>query len=120
MALALSIAAPAAAEETLGEALAGGEFKALLRYNAMYRDSNLHVLQDSSEPIPKDTRTQQYSAFGGYFGFETASWRNWSAGATIYGSFPIGNNPADRRGLGGLYEADGGQEIAHAEIVAEL
>jgi hypothetical protein len=110
MALALSIAAPAAAEETLGEALAGGEFKALLRYNAMYRDSNLHVLQDSSEPIPKDTRTQQYSAFGGYFGYETASWRNWSVGATIYGSFPIGNNPADRRGLGGLYEADGGQE----------
>lgn len=110
LALALSAALPAGADETLGDALTSGTFKVLLRYNAMYRDSNLHVLQDSSEPIPKSTKTQQYSAVGGYFGYETDPWHNWSAGATVYGSFPIGNNPADRRGLGGLYEADGDQE----------
>jgi hypothetical protein len=91
-------------------ALSGGSFKALLRYNAMYRNSTLHMLQDSSEPIPPETKTQQYSAFGGYFGYETASWMNFSAGATVYTSQPIGNNPDSRRGLGGLYEQDGGQD----------
>ena len=91
-------------------AFTSGEFKALIRYNAMYRDSSLHMLQDGSDPIPDSEKKQQYSAFGGYFGYETAPWFNTTFGATVYTSQPIGNNPDDRRGLGGLYEADGGQD----------
>ena len=91
-------------------ALTGGQVKALLRYNGMYRNSRLHMLQDSSEPIPDEIKTQQYSAIGGYFGYETGQWHHLSAGATVYTSQPIGNNPDDRRGLGGLYENDGGQD----------
>lgn len=96
-------------------ALTSGEFKALIRYNAMYRDSSLHVLQDGSDPIPDtEKKKQQYSAFGGYFGYETAPWFNTTFGATVYTSQPIGNNPDQRRGLGGLYEADGGQDGYYA------
>lgn len=91
-------------------ALLGGNFKALLRYNVMYRDSKLHMLQDSPEPLPPETEIQQYSAIGGYFGYETGNWNNFTVGATVYTSQPLGNNPDERRGLGGLYEEDGGQD----------
>jgi len=98
------------AGNTFLEALLGGQFKALIRYNGMYRNSGLHVLQDSSEPIPELEQKQQYSALGGYAGYETGQWLNLSAGGTVYTSQPFGNNPDERRGLGGLYEGDGGQD----------
>ncbi len=82
----------------------------LLRYSGQYRDSNLHLLQDSSEPDISDEKIQAYSAIGGFVGYETASWFNLTAGATVYGAIPFGSNPDYRRGLGGLYEADGGQD----------
>lgn len=92
------------------DALMNGQFKTLFRYSGQYRDSNLHLLQDSSTPETPDQKVQQYSAIGGYFGYETAPWRHTQIGATVYGAIPFGHNPADRRGLGGLYEADGGQD----------
>jgi hypothetical protein len=101
--------APEAAGD-LSKAINGGRFKALLRYSGQYRDSNLHLLQDSSIPDISDEKVQQYSAIGGFVGYETRPWRHLSVGATVYASFPAGNNPDDRRGLGGLYEADGSQE----------
>ena len=87
-----------------------GQIKGLLRYSGQYRDSNLHLLQDSATSDISDESTQQYSALGGFLGFETAPWMNTSAGLTVYTSNPVGNNPDDRRGLGGLYEEDGGQD----------
>ncbi len=98
-----------AATDTLSYALSQGTFKGLLRYSGQYRDSNLHVLQDSSSSHPGDKKQQQYSAGGGYLGYETAPIFNTSVGATLYTSQPVGNNPDDRRGLGGLYEENGGQ-----------
>ena len=92
------------------DALVNGQFKTLFRYSGQYRDSNLHLLQDGSIPDVPDQKIQQYSAIGGYFGYETAPWRNTTFGATVYGAIPFGPNDADRRGLGGLYEADGGQD----------
>ena len=92
------------------EALTQGHFKTLLRYSGQYRDSNLHVLQDGSDPTVMDTKLQAYSAIGGYIGYETAAWFNTTMGATLYTAVPFGSNPDDRRGLGGLYEADGGQD----------
>lgn len=92
------------------DAVANGQFKALFRYSGQYRNSNLHLLQDSSTPEAVAEKIQQYSAVGGYFGYETAPWRHSSFGATVYGAIPFGSNDADRRGLGGLYEADGGQD----------
>ena len=92
------------------DALTSGQFKTLLRYSGQYRNSNLHVLQDSSSPEPPDEKLQQYSAVGGFFGYQTAPWRHTTFGATLYGAIPFGPNPADRRGLGGLYEEDGGQD----------
>lgn len=95
---------------TLSYALTQGTFKGLLRYSGQYRDSNLHVLQDSSTISPHDKNKQQYSAGGGYLGYETAPIFNTSVGATLYTSQPVGNNPDERRGLGGLYEKDDEQE----------
>jgi len=97
-------------QDSLANALMQGSFKGLLRYNGEYRDSNLHVPQDSSTPNISRTKKQQYSTIGGYIGYETAPWHHTSIGATVYTSNPIGNNPDDRSGLGGLYEADGGQD----------
>jgi len=73
------------------------------------RDSNYHILQDA----PTDTSEndiQAYSALGGYIGFEIAPLYNISFGTTIYTSNPIGSNPSDEMGLGGLYEGDREQE----------
>ena len=99
-----------ASYNSISEAFAGGQVKAMLRYSGQYRDSNLHLLQDSSTPDISDVKVQQYSAIGGFIGFETASWFHLSVGATVYGAAPLGNNPGNRKGLGGLYEADGGQD----------
>lgn len=95
---------------SLADALTQGQVKGLIRYNAMYRDTNLQLLQDSSISNDSSKRKQQYSTLGGYIGYETAAWLHTSIGATFYSSNPIGNNPDDRRGLGGLYEQNGEQK----------
>ena len=94
---------------TIAEAFANGSIKGLIRYSAQYRDSNLHVLQDSDINDISNEKKQQYSALGGYLGYETAPWHNTSMGFTFYSSNPIGNNPSDRMGLGGLDESNGEQ-----------
>jgi len=99
-----------AAVDNLSDALSQGTVKTLIRYNAQYRDSDLHVLQDSSISTVSNQKKQQYSTIGGYFGYETAAWFNTSVGATVYTSNPVGNNPDERRGLGGLFEGNGEQE----------
>ena len=86
--------------ENVSEAFSKAKIKGLLRYSAQYRDSNLHLLQDSSTPDISDESTQQYSTLGGYLGFETAPLRKTSVGAKFYTSNPVGKNPDDRRGLG--------------------
>jgi len=95
---------------TLQHSFTHGTFKGLLRYSGQYRDSKLHVLQDSSTENIKTKKQQQYSALGGYLGYETAPFYHLSAGATYYTSQPFGNNPDSRKGLGGLYEENGEQE----------
>ncbi len=95
---------------TQQHALTQGKIKGLLRYSGQYRDSKLHVLQDSSTNNFKTKKQQQYSALGGYLGYETAPYYHLSAGATYYTSQPFGNNPDNRKGLGGLYEESGEQE----------
>ena len=94
------------------DAIIKGTVKGLLRYSGQYRDSNLHLTQDSTTPDTniQSEKKQQYSAIGGYLGYETAPWFNTSIGATLYTGNPVGNNPDDRKGLGGLYEEDGGQD----------
>ncbi len=99
-----------AASSNLFDAFANGQVKAMFRYSGQYRDSNLHLLQDSSEPDVSDEKIQQYSAIGGFVGYETAPWLHTTVGGTIYAAVPFGSNPDDRRGLGGLYEEDGGQD----------
>ena len=99
-----------ATAESFSEIFTKGQIDGLLRYSAQHRDSNLHLLQDSTTPDISDESVQQYSSLGGYLGFETAPLLNTSAGLTFYTSNPVGNNPDDRRGLGGLYEEDGGQD----------
>ncbi len=97
-------------QNTLSYALSQGKLKGLLRYSGQYRDSNLHVVQDSPTTNTSDEEKQQYSAIGGYFGYETAPIYNTSVGATLYTSQPFGHNPDNRKGLGGLYENNGEQE----------
>lgn len=98
---------------SLTEAFAQGSIKGQLRYSTQHRDSSLKVLQDSSDaPVP-DEEKQQYSSLGGFIGYETAPLHNTSAGLTFYTSNPVGNNPDDRRGLGGLDESNGGQDAYH-------
>jgi len=94
------------------DALTKGKIKGLLRYSGQYRESNLLPTQDNTTPAPDNQteKKQQYSGIGGYLGYETAPWFNTSIGATLYTGNPLGNNPDDRKGLGGLYEDDGGQD----------
>ncbi len=90
------------------DAVTNGTSKGLLRYSGQYRDSNLLAIELNSQT----KKIQQYSAVGGYFGYETAPWFNTSIGASIYTGLPFfaANNPADRKGLAGLDEEDGGQD----------
>ena len=98
--------------ETVADAFKNGKVKGLLRYGAQHRDSNYHVLQD--DPHVATESVKAYSALGGYLGYETAPLYNISLGATFYTSNPfLGNNSDERKGLGGLYEADGGQDSYH-------
>jgi hypothetical protein len=96
--------------KSLGDAISNGTFKGLLRYSGQHRDSNLHLLQDSDTGEISNEKKQYYSSLGGYLGYETAPWFDTSVGATVYTSNPAGNNPDDVKGLGGLYEGNGGQD----------
>ena len=99
--------------ETVADAFKNGKVKGLLRYGGQHRDSNYHVLQDAPGDV-SDEKVQAYSSLGGYLGYETAPLHNVSIGATFYTSNPfLGSNADDRKGLGGLYEADGGQDSYH-------
>ncbi|MEA3371061.1 MAG: OprD family outer membrane porin [Campylobacterota bacterium] len=80
------------------------KIKALLRYSAQHRDTSYHSTQSGNTPIAN--KTQQYSALGGYLGYETPSLYNISLGATFYTAQNVGNNPDSRIGLGGLNEDD--------------
>lgn len=82
-----------------------GEIKGLLRYSTQYRDTNYHSTQSGTSP--QNNNKQQYSAFGGYLGYETAALNNFSLGITFYTAHKLGNNPVGRIGLGGLDESDG-------------
>lgn len=93
---------------SLSGALTQGTLKGLLRLNGEYRNTNLHLPQDSSITHVSSSEKQYLSA-GGYIGYETSPWGHISVGATAYTSNPVGNNPDNRRGLGGLYDGDGGQ-----------
>jgi hypothetical protein len=92
---------PPPASYSFIDALKDGQVKALFRYNGQNRNSTLHVLQDSSEPDVPNKKLQYYSAIGGLLGYETAPWFHTKFGATVYAALPFGNNPANRRGLGG-------------------
>jgi hypothetical protein len=96
---------------SLSAAFSRGTIRGLVRYSGQYRDSNLHVIQDG-QPHPDEPtdKKQEYSAVGGDFGYETAPWFSTSVGATVYAAFPLGDNPSDRMGLGGLNEDNGRQE----------
>ncbi len=97
---------------TVADAFKNGKVKGLLRYGAQHRDSKYHVIQDSHDT--EHGKVQAYSALGGYLGYETAPLHNFSIGATFYTSNPfLGSNSDERKGLGGLYEADGGQDSYH-------
>ena len=99
--------------ETVADAFKNGKVKGLLRYGGQHRDSNYHVLQDAPGDVAHE-KVQAYSAIGGYLGYETAPLHNFSIGATFYTSNPfLGSNADDRKGLGGLYEKDGGQDSYH-------
>jgi len=93
----------------ISDAFKNGKTKTLIRYGMQNRDSNYHILQDA----PTDTssnKVQSYSALGGYIGYETAPLYNISFGTTIYTSNPLGSNPSNEKGLGGLSEINGKQE----------
>ena len=96
---------------SIADAFLNGKVKGLLRYSGQYRDSKYHILQDDPSKPKKDVKVQSYSALGGYLGYETAPFKSFSLGATFYTSNPfLGENSDSRKGLGGLYEEDGGQD----------
>ena len=89
---------------SLTDMFSNGKIKGLIRYSAQHRDTSYHSTQSGISPQSNDK--QQYSAIGGYLGYETATWNNISLGATFYTAHKAGNNPDDRTGLGGLNEDD--------------
>jgi len=90
-----------------------GKLKGLIRYSAQHRDTSYHSTQSGMSP--KSNSIQQYSALGGYLGYETAKFHNFSLGATFYTAQKIFNNPDDRIGLGGLNE-DGGEANSYTVL----
>ncbi|EDZ62769.1 putative outer membrane porin [Sulfurimonas gotlandica GD1] len=96
---------------SLSDMFKNGNFKGLIRYSAQHRDTNYR----SRESSAITNSVQQYSAIGGYLGYETAKFNNISLGATFYTAQKIGNNPDDRLGLGGLNE-DGGTANSYAVL----
>lgn len=82
------------------------KIKGLIRYSGQYRDTNYHSTQ-SGDVQPTLSNQQQYSAIGGYLGYETPDVYNMAIGATFYTAQKLGSNPDDRLGLGGLDESDG-------------
>jgi hypothetical protein len=82
-----------------------GNIKGLLRYSTQLRDTSYDPVDRNAPAIPNST--QGYSAFGGYLGYETATFYNISAGATFYTAQPLFNNDFFDGTLGGL--ADGSQ-----------
>ncbi|NOR57844.1 MAG: outer membrane porin, OprD family [Sulfurimonas sp.] len=99
--------------DTLSDMFANGKIKGLIRYSAQHRNTSFHSTQ--SGVTPKSNSIQQYSALGGYLGYETAKFHNISIGATFYTAQKIGSNPDDRIGLGGLNE-DGGTANSYAVL----
>jgi len=93
---------------SLSDAFTQGKLKGLLRYSGQHRDSSLYLIDQDSSPTGNDIKA--YSAIGGYLGYETAPLFYTSIGATFYTSNPLGSNPADREGLGGLKETPEGQK----------
>ncbi len=93
---------------SITEAYTKGTVKGLLRYSGQHRDSSMYATEQDSMETPNDIKS--YSAIGGYLGYETAPYFYTSIGATFYTSNPLGNNPADREGLGGLKETPKGQK----------
>jgi len=100
---------------SIEDAFSMGRVKGLIRYSGQYRDSNLQTIEDSIGTNTSNEKKQQYTAIGGYLGYETAPWYNTSVGATFYTSHALGNNPDDRLGLGGLNE-DGGTANAYTAL----
>ena len=95
---------------SIQEMFENGKVKGLIRYSGQYRDSDYHptttTVNSPKHPV------QQYSAIGGYLGYETAAWNNFSMGATFYVAEKLGNNPDHRTGLGGLNEDEGASSYA--------
>ena len=90
----------------VAEAFENGKIKGLLRYSGQHRDSNYKPV-DSSDNYQPTSGVQAYSAIGGYLGYETAPLFYTSIGATFYTSNPLGHNPEEWSGLGGLKEPEG-------------
>lgn len=104
--------------ETILDAFKNGKVKGLLRYSAQHRDTQLQLLQDSSGNLPTSSnqKVNQYSALGGYLGYETAPLFDITLGATFYTSNPIGNNPGEYAGLGGLAENHTGKQESYTAL----
>ena len=99
--------APRLAGDSLAiKALEELKIKVLLRYSTQYRDTNYNSTL-SRYNTPSLNKKQQYSAIGGYLGYETPEFYNISLGTTLYTALELGNNPDERIGLGGLNEDDG-------------
>ncbi len=88
--------------DSIKEMFIKGKIKGLLRYGAQYRDTSYTSTQSG---VPSNPNTvKQYSALGGYLGYETAEIHGFSMGATFYTAQKFGPNPDDGIGLGGLNE----------------
>jgi len=98
---------------SISEMFSKGKVKGLVRYSAQHRDTSYHSTQSGISP--QSNNKQQYSALGGYLGYETASYKNISLGATFYTAQNIGPNPDDKLGLGGLNE-DGASANSYAVL----
>ena len=60
--------------DSFSDAFRHGTFKGLFRYSAQYRNSNVLLLQDGSDEALPDVSVRQYSAWGGFAGYQTAPW----------------------------------------------
>ena len=99
------------ANDTLSEAFKETVYKSQLRYYGMQRNYN-ELLEDDNGIFNVPNEYQKTSnAIGGYFGFESGNFYNFSIGATVYTSQPIIYNPTGEGGLQLLKDDQGGYSV---------
>ncbi len=99
------------AGDMLSEAISETTTKAQIRYYSIQRDYDELVKENDGVLDMHHNYQKTSNAVGGYFGFESGLYYNFSAGATFYTSQPVFYNPLNEGGLQLLEDDQSGYSV---------